>query len=1304
MQRKSIIIAAAVFLVVLCIAFGIHFQSGRQVYETGNLIRNGDFTMGTGKTADDWETGMWVTSPGTSFLEVATLEDGTRAAFIENAGMNDARFEQTVPVAPDTLYRYSARVRAEGCGEGLGANLSFIGIYGTSSDLRDTDGRWETLTLYVQTGKNQHEATAAIRLGGYGSENIGKAWFTDVTLEAVEDAPIGASVLYIGPAESGNTEEKEPFSLKTQAVPVLTAVSLLWLFLSVWLILNGERAGISHRVLLPAVLVLAFLLRVILSTQISGYGVDIGCFSAWAAKMASGGPAGFYEEGYFCDYPPAYMLVLGILGTFINASGIGYAGMGIQIVLKMVPELCDVALAWMIYELFRREDKVQTGLVLASVFAFNPAYIITSSCWGQIDSVAAILIVIFLMQAKRGHWERAIPLFALAVLTKPQAGLLAPLGIFALIKAVREKEEKKPIGIGLILAVLVTALIAVPFSLRQTDPLWLVDRYVSTLGSYNFATLSTGNLMFLLGGNWVETGKTVFGPVTYGQLGTVLMIGSILAGILVYARSKGRKLLFLSSALTIQMIFVLGPKMHERYILAALVLMLIAFLETQDVRILVSFLLSSAVSAINIGVVLAYDYLIAPNLWLGYVIGAVQLISVCLMLCTAYALCRGREPVQLRVRMLSEPEDDAGTAGTAYEAHLQRALQPASEGPVPLTRRDAAIMLAITLVYAVIAFYDLGAMVNPQTGYISSSLGERVVIDLGDGIDSSAGYHIYYYGGISDTQFSFCSSDDPENFPDEERVEAFFNRGECFKWEAMRWPTKDETGQVTGASGDMLTFSGRYIEITFDGAGSALWEVAAVDEKGTVIPAVSATAYGALEGREADPETLIDEQDTVPYKPTYQNSMYFDEIYHARTGYEHAHSLSTYETTHPPLGKVFMSLCIRAMGMTPFAWRFAGTLTGVLMLPAIYLLALQLMKKTRWAAVATFLFACDCMHFTQTRIATIDSFPVLFMTLMFLFMVRWMRRDFFRSSLPRQLSELALSGIFMGMAIASKWIGCYGAVGLALLFFSHALSLLRQYQYAERHRTEDAAYEHAARVFPKRMLMTILCCVIFFVVVPLTIYILSYIPYLSAYGRVRFNAATFRRIWDAQVLMFDYHANLVATHYFASPWYEWPLIIKPMWYYTDAFPAAGKASTILAFGNPAVWWSCLVGILFILGYSIRRNLLPTLGVTAVREDPLDRMMPVVVIGFLSAYLPWVLVSRLTFIYHYFASVPFIILGTCMMLMYAERHRPRLVHIVTAILCILALVLFAAFYPLASGHEVPRAWCDAMNWFGGWMWY
>ena len=93
------------------------------------------------------------------------------------------------------------------------------------------------------------------------------------------------------------------------------------------------------------------------------------------------------------------------------------------------------------------------------------------------------------------------------------------------------------------------------------------------------------------------------------------------------------------------------------------------------------------------------------------------------------------------------------------------------------------------------------------------------------------------------------------------------------------------------------------------------------------------------------------------------------------------------------LGKVLMSWCIALFGMTPFGWRFAGCMAGILMLPFMYLLAKQLTKRRDSAFAAMALLALDCMHLTQTRIATIDSFPVLFIMMSFFFMLRFMQRD-----------------------------------------------------------------------------------------------------------------------------------------------------------------------------------------------------------------------------------------------------------------------------------------------------------------------
>ena len=225
-----------------------------------------------------------------------------------------------------------------------------------------------------------------------------------------------------------------------------------------------------------------------------------------------------------------------------------------------------------------------------------------------------------------------------------------------------------------------------------------------------------------------------------------------------------------------------------------------------------------------------------------------------------------------------------------------------------------------------------------------------------------------------------------------------------------------------------------------------LSEVGFVNSDGNPLPVTLAANASAPENAQA----LIDEQDTVPDHPSYYNSTYFDEIYHARTAYEHLHGLSTYEWTHPPLGKVLMMVGIRLFGMTPFGWRFMGALMGVLMLPVMYLLAKQLGASTKVSCLAMLLLALDSMHFTQTRIATIDSYAVFWIMLMYLFMFRYVKMNFHRESLGRTLVPLGLCGVTMGVAWATKWIGIYASAGLALLFFWSLISRCREYFQARK--------------------------------------------------------------------------------------------------------------------------------------------------------------------------------------------------------------------------------------------------------------
>ena len=405
---------------------------------------------------------------------------------------------------------------------------------------------------------------------------------------------------------------------------------------------------------------------------------------------------------------------------------------------------------------------------------------------------------------------------------------------------------------------------------------------------------------------------------------------------------------------------------------------------------------------------------------------------------------------------------------------------------------------------------------------------------------------------------------------------------------------------------------------------------------------------------------LFDEQELVPQLPSYQNGMYFDENYHARTAYEHIKGITPYEITHPPLGKILISVGIGLFGMNPFGWRFMGNIFGILMLAVIYVFAKRIFASTYFAFAATLFLALDFMHFTQTRIGLIDSFAVFFILLAYYFM--YLYYDSGAEELPqkRALVILALCGIAFGLGIASKWIALYGGLGLAVLFTA---SLVRRTKEGEK---------------PQR---TCMWCLLFFIAVPFVIYFASYIPYYTAEPEV----SAWKIFWDNQKYMLAYHGGLETQHDFESVWYTWPLVYRPIWYYgSKELAYEGLCSTIVAMGNPAVWWCGSASLLFLLF-----------------KPKKQRSELFIIAGALSQYIPWAFISRSTFIYHFFASVPFIILAlTATLKMLAERFKPC--KAMAPALLVTALVLFVLFYPVISGCVADRGYVlQLLTWFDSW---
>ena len=126
--------------------------------------------------------------------------------------------------------------------------------------------------------------------------------------------------------------------------------------------------------------------------------------------MASAGPAGFYEATSFCDYPPLYTYILALNARVSDLLG-GSAEIS-RIVFRLIPNLCDLAGCWILYRLMLKETKLSRSacFLFLTLAAFNPASILNSAAWGQMDSALCLLLLGVALCAVRGRWKTALPL------------------------------------------------------------------------------------------------------------------------------------------------------------------------------------------------------------------------------------------------------------------------------------------------------------------------------------------------------------------------------------------------------------------------------------------------------------------------------------------------------------------------------------------------------------------------------------------------------------------------------------------------------------------------------------------------------------------------------------------------------------------------------------------------------------------------------------------------------------------------------------------------------------------------------
>lgn len=567
-----------------------------------------------------------------------------------------------------------------------------------------------------------------------------------------------------------------------------------------------------------------------------------------------------------------------------------------------------------------------------------------------------------------------------------------------------------------------------------------------------------------------------------------------------------------------------------------------------------------------------------------------------------------------------------------------------------LDKKDKIILTGLMLIYGCLSFINLG-----QTDTYGSWNGDYQgkYFDINFKVPTQIS-NIYYYMGMGkgNLAISYSGAYTQGNLV----LANDYYRGDYawYKWLNVTLPDNAEVSKLHV-----------YVN-TPDGI--ELKQLALFDKDKRLITNFTLSSQSNLE--QSNLESLF--SNTPPKNlHNFLSGMFLDEVFYGQTAYQYLHGITPYAWAHPQLALLIIAVGVWLFGMSPFGWRFFPNISGIMLIGVVYVFAKRVFEDRRAAIIASLLIMFDFMHFTFTRTASIDSIKTLFIAFEYYFLYDYFikRKEFANNPLIAWRS-LLWCGIFFGLAISTKWDALFSV-----------FAILPTLVYAELIKNRPTIEYPLTKIISWQSIILI--------VIPISIYCLCYIPFYlisakngDAYANNSF--LSFILKYQQQMLEFHTKGKEGITHPYLSPWWSWPLNMKPdpVWSHQEA--GSPLSSSIIMMGNPIFWWA----------------LFPAL-VIAIKQIISARNPKIVflVLALLSLWLPWSLMGHYTFIYYFYSVTPILALLVTNMLVLALANDAKLgVYFYLAII----IGLFIAFYPGISGMEFDRAYVTGhLSWFSTW---
>ncbi len=320
---------------------------------------------------------------------------------------------------------------------------------------------------------------------------------------------------------------------------------------------------------LLALLVAGLAIRLAVLDSTGHYG-DALVAGRWADNMATYGPWDFYRHDGALY--PALLYAYWPIGVLLDGAAQARAVKGLSIPF-------DLVIGVVAYLAARRMVGPVRALVAPAIYLFNPAVLLAGPVWGQVDAAGTLAYLLALLALAGRRFALAGAFTVVALLIKPQFGLvLLPVAVVAILhwRATGDRAPALRAVLGGAAAYLVVAL-----PLRM-DPISYLSRVIGAGSFKEMSSANAANIWGLFHGYKIPDGDLVY-------VGGVLLLLGLAAALLPLLRRQDLPTILAVGVFVIFAFYFLPTRVHERYLFPAMAVL--APLAATSWRVVVAYLL-----------------------------------------------------------------------------------------------------------------------------------------------------------------------------------------------------------------------------------------------------------------------------------------------------------------------------------------------------------------------------------------------------------------------------------------------------------------------------------------------------------------------------------------------------------------------------------------------------------------------------------------------------------------------------------------------------------------------------------------